>query len=368
MDGTTGERPAESAASRVAAAGATFPTLAQYLDGWAGADAGRAAIAAVVQAVAATAARISEIIARGPLEGQMAAVVGGNVDGDAQKALDVRSDAMFIAALRGGPVALYGSEEQEQPVALNPAGTLAVAIDPLDGSSNIDTNVSIGTIFSILPTAGVPAEPAEAVYLQPGTRQVGAGFVIYGPQTALVLTVLSGTQIFTYSRDRGEFLRTGADVQIATGKREYAINASNYNHWDEPLRAYIDDCLAGLDSPERQQFNMRWIASLVAEAYRIMARGGIFLYPRDKRPGYQHGRLRLVYEANPIALLVEQAGGAAVDAEHRILELVPQRLHERVPLIFGDRDKVERVVRYHTGRHSIGERQPLFGRRGLFRE
>jgi fructose-1,6-bisphosphatase I len=368
MDGTSGERPAETAESPVAAAGGAFAPLGQYLEGWAGDDADRAAIAAVVQAIAATSARISEIIARGSLEGQMGAVVGDNVDGDAQKALDVRSDEMFIAALKGGPVALYGSEEQEVPVLLNPDGTLAVAIDPLDGSSNIDTNVSIGTIFSILPMAGLPVEPREAVFLQPGTRQVGAGFVIYGPQTALVLTVLSGTHIFTFSRERGEFLRTRADAQIATGKREYAINASNYNHWDEPLRAYIDDCLAGLDSPDRRQFNMRWIASLVAEAYRIMARGGIFLYPRDKRTGYQHGRLRLVYEANPIALLVEQAGGAAVDAEHRILEIVPQRLHERVPLIFGDREKVERVVRYHTGRHTIGERQPLFGRRGLFRE
>jgi fructose-1,6-bisphosphatase I len=368
MDGTSGERPAKSAPAPVAAAGGDFATLAHYLDGWAGDDGDRAAVAAVVQAIAGTAARISEIIARGSLEGQMGAVVGDNTDGDAQKALDVRSDEMFISALRGGPVALYGSEEQEHPVTLNPEGTLAVAIDPLDGSSNIDTNVSIGTIFSILPSAGLPAEPAEAIFLQPGTRQVGAGFVIYGPQTALVLTVMSGTQIFTYSREKGAFLRTGADVLIVTGKREYAINASNYNHWDEPLRAYIDDCLEGLDSPDRQQFNMRWIASLVAEAYRIMARGGIFLYPRDKRPGYQHGRLRLVYEANPIALLVEQAGGAAVDAEHRILEIVPQRLHERVPLIFGDREKVERVVRYHTGRHTISERQPLFGRRGLFRE
>jgi len=199
-------------------------------------------------------------------------------------------------------------------------------------------------------------------------NQLAAGFVIYGPQTAFVLTVLAGTQIFTYERGTGTFLRTRADVQIAKGKREYAINASNYHHWDEPLRAYIDDCLAGLDSPDRQQFNMRWIASLVAEAYRIMARGGIFLYPRDKRPGYQHGRLRLVYEANPIALLVEQAGGAAVDAERRILEIEPKKFHERVPLIFGARDKVERVVRYHNDRHSIGERQPLFGRRGLFRE
>jgi len=368
MSGTTGKGPAEQSGARLAAAEGAFPTLAQYLATWAGADAGRADIAWVVNAIAATAATVSKLIARGSLGGAMGAIVGDNVDGDAQKALDVRADEMFAAALKDGPVRLYGSEEQEQPLLLNPEGTLAVAIDPLDGSSNIDTNVSIGTIFGILPTAGVPAEPREAALLQPGDKQVGAGFVIYGPQTALVVTVREGTQVFTYDRATDTFLRTGADVQIAIGKREYAINASNYNHWDEPLRAYIDDCLVGLDSPDRRQFNMRWIASLVAEAFRIFARGGIFLYPRDKRPGYQHGRLRLVYEANPIALLAEQAGGAAVDAERRILEIVPKKFHERVPLIFGARDKVERVVRYHSDRHSIGERQPLFGRRGLFRE
>jgi len=360
--------PEKPLAQALATGETTFPALAEHLEAWAGDDAGRAAVAAAVQAIAATSARVSEIIARGSLEGHLGAIVGDNVDGDAQKALDVRADEMFIEALKGGPVAIYGSEEQEQPVLLNPGGPLAVAIDPLDGSSNIDTNVSIGTIFSILPTEGVPAEPRDAVLLQPGTRQLAAGFVIYGPQTALVLTVLAGTHVFTYSREQGTFLRTHADVQIAGGKREYAINASNYNHWDEPLRAYIDDCMAGLDSPDRTQFNMRWIASLVAETYRIMARGGIFLYPRDKRPGYQHGRLRLVYEANPIALLVEQAGGAAVDAERRILEIVPEKFHERVPLIFGAREKVERVVRYHSDRHQIGERMPLFGRRGLFRE
>jgi len=156
-------------------------------------------------------------------------------------------------------------------------------------------------------------------------------------------------------------------LQIPAGKAEYAINASNYRHWDEAVRLYIDDCLSGAEGPRERNFNMRWIASLVAEAFRIFARGGIFLYPRDDRPGYQHGRLRLVYEANPIALLVEQAGGAATDGEHRILDIAPQQLHQRVPLVFGARDKVERVARYHREPHAIGERSPLFGRRGLFR-
>jgi len=346
---------------------AELQTLERHLNDWADHDPRRMDIARTVQTIAATAATVSVLIARGPLAGALGAVVGDNTDGDAQKELDVRANEMFIAALREAPVAVYGSEENETPLALNEGAPLAVAIDPLDGSSNIDTNVSIGTIFSILPMPDTPGAPPEAAFLQPGSAQLAAGFVIYGPQTALVLTVLSGTHIYTYDRDTGAFLLTRPDAQISIGTREYAINASNYHHWDEAMRAYIDDCMAGIDSPNRKQFNMRWIASLVAEAFRIFARGGIFLYPRDKRAGYQKGRLRLIYEASPIALLAEQAGGAATDGEHRILDLVPEQFHERVPLIFGARDKVERVVRYHTGHHAIGERQPLFARRGLFR-
>jgi fructose-1,6-bisphosphatase I len=346
---------------------AELQNLERHLNDWADHDPRRMDVARTVEAIAETAARVSVLIARGPLAGALGAVVGDNADGDAQKELDVRADEMFVEALRGAPVAVYGSEERETPLVLNEAAPLAVAIDPLDGSSNIDTNVSIGTIFSVFPMPGPPGANPEAALLQPGTAQLAAGFVIYGPQTALVLTVLSGTHVFTYDRDTDAFLLTRPNVQIAVGKREYAINASNYHHWDEAMRAYIDDCMAGLDSPNRKQFNMRWIASLVAEAYRIFARGGIFLYPRDKRPGYQKGRLRLVYEASPIALLAEQAGGAATDGELRILEIVPEQFHERVPLIFGAHDKVERVIRYHTGHHAIGERQPLFARRGLFR-
>ncbi len=244
---------------------------------------------------------------------------------------------------------------------------LAVAMDPLDGSSNIDANVSIGTIFSLLPRATAGNGASEAAVLQAGTNQLAAGMVVYGPQTALVLTLGQGTHIFTLERTTSTFVLTRADVRIPVGTREYAINASNYRHWEEPVRAYIDDCIAGAEGPRGENFNMRWIASLVAEAYRIFARGGIFLYPRDARRGYRSGRLRLVYEANPIAFLVEQADGAASDGERRILGIHPRELHERVPLVFGARDKVERVARYHANPHSIGERSPLFARRGLFR-
>lgn len=346
---------------------AEFRSLRRYLDDWAGDDAERGAVAATVRAIADAAAAVSELIARGPLAGALEAVVGANADGDAQKQLDVRANDLFIAALREAPVAVLGSEEFEDALALNDRAPLAVSIDPLDGSSNIDTNVSLGTIFSILATATAMNGTASSALLQPGTNQLAAGFVIYGPCTALVLTLGQGCHIFTLDRATSTFVLTRPDVRIPTGKSEYAINASNYRHWDEPVRAYIDDCISGAAGPRGKNFNMRWIASLVAEAFRIFVRGGIFLYPRDDRPGYQRGRLRLVYEANPIAFLVEQARGAATDGERRILDLQPRALHEHVPLVFGSPDKVERVARYHGDLPSIGERSPLFGRRGLFR-
>jgi fructose-1,6-bisphosphatase I len=344
-----------------------FRGLRQHLRDWSGDNDARAAVAETVACIAATAAQVSTLVAQGPLAGALHAIVGENVGGDQQKELDVRADALFLAGLEDAPVAAYGSEEHTAAVALREGAPLAVAIDPLDGSSNIDTNVSIGTIFSILPAPGGDKQPADAAFRQPGRNQLAAGFVIYGPQTALVLTLGQGSHIFTLDRNSGDFLLTRADIRIPTGKREYAINASNYRHWEEPVKAYVDDCISGAEGPRGENFNMRWIASLVAEAFRIFARGGIFLYPRDDRPGYQHGRLRLVYEANPIAFLAEQAGGAATDGEHRILDLVPDDLHQRVPLVFGSRDKVEVVARYHSDPHSIGARSPLFGRRGLFR-
>jgi len=337
--------------------------LNAYLADWAAATRERAGVAATLAVIGEVAAELADLIGRGPLAGPLSTIVGDNFSGDAQKALDVRAHEMFVAALRQAPVAFVGSEEAVAPVSLNAGAPLAVAIDPLDGSSNIETNVSIGTIFALVPSC----ETAAASFAQSGTAQLAAGFVIYGPQTALVLTVGDGTQIFTLDRKSGRFILTYENVRIPEGRREYAINASNYRHWNAAIREYVDDLIAGETGPRGGDFNMRWIASLVAEAYRVLIRGGIFLYPRDQRPDCRTGRMRLVYEANPIAFLVEQAGGAATDGEHRIVELVPAELHCRTPLIFGSQDKVARVARYHEAPRSVVGESPLFGKRGLFR-
>jgi fructose-1,6-bisphosphatase I len=322
-------------------------------------------VAATVRQIARAAIELSDIIADGALAGAPGAAVGAAMHGDQPKALDLRANALLVDALRAAPVAALGSEESEEVLVLRPGAPLAVALDPLDGSSNIDTGLPVGTIFSILPMPAGGAAPGAAL-LQPGTCQLAAGFVIYGPQTCLVLTLGQGTHILTLERRTSRFVLTHAAVRIPQRRREYAINASNYRHWDAAIRTYVDDCIAGAEGPRGENFNMRWIASLVAEAFRILVRGGIFLYPADRRPGYEHGRLRLVYEAQPIALVIEQAGGAASDGFERILDLTPRQLHQRTPLIFGSSDKVARVERYHAGPPSSSERSPLFVRRGLF--
>lgn len=314
-----------------------------------------------IRSLAEAGIAISELVAAGALAGELAAVRGHHQDGDSQKELDALADRMVAEALANAPVALLGSEEAEEALVLDPAGTLAVAVDPLDGSSNIDTNVTVGTIFSILPYSGPHA------LLQPGSRQLAAGFLVYGPQTALVLTVGEGTDIFVLDRDAGMLLLAKERVAIPAETAEYAINGSNARHWEDPIRAYIGDCLEGSDGPRARDFNTRWIASMVAEAFRILVRGGVYLYPADARKGYSHGRLRLVYEANPIAFIMTQAGGAATDGCAPILELVPRNLHQRVPLVFGSRCEVERVARYHKDAMHLSERSPLFGRRGLLR-
>jgi fructose-1,6-bisphosphatase I len=337
-------------------------TLAAHLALGDGADE-RADVARTIMALAGAGLAIAKLAALGPLAGELGAVRGENLGGDTQKEMDLRSHALAIDHLARAPVMLVGSEESDEAVFLDPAGTLAVAIDPLDGSSNIETNAPIGTIFSILP---VGADPAAAL-LQPGTRQSAAGFFIYGPQTALVLTIGRGTEIFVLDRRVGEFVRLGSAVAIPPDTEEFAINASNQRHWPGAVRSYIDDCLAGADGLRGKNYNMRWIASLVADAFRILRRGGIYLYPADARQGYQAGRLRLVYEANPIAFLVEQAGGAATDGQNRILDLQPRHLHERTPLVFGSRHEVERVARHHSAAHLLADHAPLFGQRGLLR-
>jgi fructose-1,6-bisphosphatase I len=340
-------------------------TLGSFLASQAGAGRCPSAMILLVQELAQAAKQLSTLIGLGPLAGDLAGAQGSqNCDGDVQKKLDVIANACVVNAAERAQVAFIASEELDAPLSLNPSGPLALAIDPLDGSSNIGTNAPIGTIFSVLPAQ---ATGISEVFLQPGSAQLAAGFFIYGSQTALVLTLGSGVAIFVLDRKAGEFVLAVDQVRIPADANEYAINASNYRHWEKAVRAYIDDCVQGADGPRGKNFNMRWIASLVAEAYRILMRGGIFLYPRDQRTGYRDGRLRLVYEANPVSFIVEQAAGAATDGAQRILELRPTSLHQRTPLVFGSARKVEVVTRYHTDPISSAERSPLFARRGLLR-
>ena len=311
--------------------------------------------------------RVAEVVALGHIGGSMAAPTGtANFDGDAQKRLDIMANEVFIQGMRRAPVAAILSEELAHPLTLDAAAPLAVAIDPLDGSSNIDANVSIGTIFAIFPAVENALDPAQH-FLRPGREQIAAGFLIYGPQTSLVLTIGEGVQVFTLDRRAGEFRLAVPQLAIPQDSTEYAVNAANYRHWDDSIRAYVDDCIRGADGPLSQDHNMRWIASLVADAYRILVRGGVFLYPGDQRRGYARGRLRLIYEANPIALLIEQAGGYATDTVQRILEMKPRELHARTPIVFGSRAAVERISRYHTDPQFSAERAPLFFQRGLIR-
>ncbi|MGR3322360.1 MAG: class 1 fructose-bisphosphatase [Pseudooceanicola sp.] len=313
------------------------------------------------EALCTVAAQLSQRISLGALGHDLAAAVGENADGDAQKALDIIADDEFRAALLGTGIRWYASEERDEVEALDPDGPLALAIDPLDGSSNIDVNVSIGTIFCIRPAL----DDASATFLRDGHSIRAAGYFIYGPQTILVASFGDGVRQFVLDRAAGTFRETATAPAIPDESSEFAINASNYRHWPQPIRAYIDDCLAGSEGPRGKNFNMRWVASLVAETHRIMSRGGIFLYPGDARPGYRHGRLRQVYECHPIAFLVEQAGGRATDGLDRLLDKVPDSLHARTPFVFGTAQKVDRVTTYHDLPEQ--EVSALFGHRGLFR-
>ena len=340
--------------------------LESYLDNWSAGDDTRQDVSQTLRILAETGREIARIIARGPLEGALGQIVGDNADGDAQKALDIRANDMIIEALKpNGIVSIVGSEELDDPIRLNDSGRLCVATDPLDGSSNIDVNVSIGTIFSILPV--LPSGDALETLLQPGTAQLASGYIIYGPQTAIVFTVGEGTNVFTLDPDSGRYVLTGEKIKIAAQTNEFAINASNHQSWFEPIRAYIGDCLSGPKGPLNKRYNMRWVASLIAESHRIFSRGGVFLYPGDLRDGYEFGRLRLVYEANPIAFLVEQADGRATTGQGRILEVTPKEMHQRVPFIFGSSEEVAVVERYCASKAERNHSSPLFGQRGLFR-
>jgi len=312
-------------------------------------------------ALCGVAVNLSRTIARGALGGSLAHEVGSNTDGDGQKALDIIADEAFAKALGGTGVRWYASEEQQDVVGIDTDGTIGLAIDPLDGSSNIDVNVSIGTIFSFVDAL----DDGTETFLRPGQVQLGGGYIIYGPQTSLVVTFGNGTRHYILDPDTRCFELVNDRVSIKESSNEYAINASNYRHWSKPVRAYIDDCLAGDTGPRETNFNMRWVASLVAETHRILMRGGLFLYPSDQRAGYKKGRLRMIYECAPIALVVEQAGGLATDGADPILMQTAGQLHARTPLVFGSRENVDRVTAYHD--LPDNEVSALFGSRGLFR-
>jgi fructose-1,6-bisphosphatase I len=340
-------------------------SLAAYFSGWAGERPARLAISATVQALAVVAKELSELLGQGALAGPLGRATGKSGEGDEQKEIDLLANDRIAEALRTAPVAALASEEMEAPLLLDRKAPLLVAVDPLDGSSNIDANASIGTIFTVLPALEHNDEPSA--FLQRGVNQLAGGFFVYGPQTVLVATVGAGTQIFTLDRRLGTFLLTHPKVEISPRTSEYAVNDSNTRHWDDPIRTYVEDCRRGKDGPRGRDFNMRWTGSPVADVYRIVSRGGIYLYPGDKRRGFRDGRLRLIYEANPMAWVIEQAGGAASTGRERLLEVKPVSLHQRVPMIAGSRFEVEHAVRLHDGAQIRGERSPLFSRRGLLR-
>jgi fructose-1,6-bisphosphatase I len=340
------------------------PTLTGYLDRYSEAGPRGLSIAAAIDAIATASIDIADLIGLGALAGITGETQGINADGDVQKDLDVRADELLRSALSSVRVAALASEEAAEAELRDRSAAICIALDPLDGSSNIELNMTVGTIFSITAT---PRDLSLA-FRQGGTAQLAAGFVVYGPQTSLVLTVGNGVDIFTLDRADRSFKLVREQVRIPVDTPEYAINASNRRHWLPPVSAFIDECLAGADGPGSKNFNMRWIGSLVAETYRILTRGGIFLYPADARAGYGDGRLRLVYEAHPIAFIIEQAGGGASTGRERILDLVPKSLHQRVPLIMGSIEKVRRVEQLHIEPEVPPEvTAPLFAHRGFFR-
>ena len=324
---------------------------------------------------------IARIVAFGDLGdslGQPASALGGtvNVQGEVQKPLDVLSTEIFIRMNEwNGHLAGMASEEMDDPKqipASYPRGKYLLVFDPLDGSSNIDVNVSVGSIFSILraPQEAVDSgrDVNEADFLQPGATQVAAGYALYGPTTMLVLSVGNGVAGFTLNPNLGEFVLTHPNIQVAADTQEFAINSSNARFWEPPVKRYVDECLAGKTGPRGKDFNTRWIASMVAEAHRILMRGGVFLYPRDTKDPSKNGRLRLLYEANPIGFVMEQAGGRASTGRQPMLGVKPSALHQRVGLVFGSKNEVERIERYHREPATRDAGTPLFAERSLFRD
>ena len=306
----------------------------------------------LLEVVARACKSISQAVNKGELGEVMGSASTENVQGEMQKKLDIIANEVLIEANEwGGHLAAMASEEMEGIYVVPnryPQGEYLLLFDPLDGSSNIDVNVSIGTIFSVLKKPEGARGVTEEDFFQQGSKQVAAGYCVFGPQTTLVLTVGDGVAMFTLDREQGSFVLIKEHVEIPADTQEFAINMSNMRHWDEPVKRYVDECLAGKEGPRGKDFNMRWIASMVADVHRILTRGGIFMYPWDKREPEKPGKLRLMYEANPMSWLIEQAGGAATNGHERILDIQPSKLHQRVSVILGSKNEVERVTSYHS--------------------
>ncbi|TXH02847.1 MAG: class 1 fructose-bisphosphatase [Nevskiaceae bacterium] len=305
----------------------------------------------LIEVVARACKSISIAVGKGALGGVLGDAGTGNIQGEAQKKLDVLSNEILLEANEwGGHVAALASEEMDHPHPIPhgyPKGGYLLVFDPLDGSSNIDVNISVGTIFSVLKVPEGVTEPDESAFLQPGVKQVAAGYTVYGPSTMLVLTVGDGVNVFTLDRELGSFVLTQRGVKIPEDTKEYSINASNERFWEPPVQRYIGELKAGKEGPRGKDFNMRWVASMVADVHRIITRGGVFMYPLDSKTKDKGGKLRLLYEANPMSFIVEQAGGAATTGRERILDIQPAKLHQRVPVILGSKNEVERVTAYH---------------------
>jgi fructose-1,6-bisphosphatase I/sedoheptulose-1,7-bisphosphatase len=327
----------------------------------------------VILAIALACKALSRKVAYGALAGLHGPGCAIDVRGEAEQELDRLANDSFLHCLQwGGFVRGMLSEQMQDPLLLGaPEGTggdYLLAFDPLDGSSNIDENLSVGSIFSVLRASDSGQATCVGDFLQPGFRQVAAGYALYGPSTMFVLTVGRGTHGFTLSPELGEFLLTHPDLQVPEETQEFAINASNSRFWEPPIRRYVEECLAGKNGARQKDFNMRWIASTVADAHRILMRGGVFMYPRDTKDPSRPDRLRLLYACNPIGMLIEQAGGRASTAEAPILQVVPCEPHQRIGFVFGSKKEVERIERYHREKQQERELDtPLFNMRGLFR-
>ena len=300
-------------------------------------------------AVVNTCSTLSHEVAQGALIGLLGSAGSGNVQGEVQQKLDIIANDQLIDGVKGcKSLAGLASEEMELPVAVQGTGDYLLLFDPLDGSSNIDVNVSIGTIFSILKKQDPSAPLQTSDFLLSGRHQVAAGYVVYGPQTTMALTLGDGVVMFTLNKETGEFLLIKDAVTISPSTKEFAINMSNMRHWADPVRRYVEECLAGTTGARDKDFNMRWIASMVADVHRVLSRGGIFMYPWDKRDPKKAGKLRLMYEANPMSFLVEQAGGASINGTQTIMDLQPTGLHERVSVMLGSKEEIDRLKQYHS--------------------